>query len=86
MYIEETLREALRRHAEVANPEDVEWAERWVKRVTILLEWIAQHPHLVEIQNEASALLQLYRGEAVPEKAAEEAGETETVARARQRG
>lgn len=44
---------------------DVEEARRWLARTEILLDWIAKHPKLVEINCEAAMLLMRYRGEPV---------------------
>jgi len=40
-------------------------AERWLARAEVLLDWIAKHPRLVEINCEAAHLLSLYRGASV---------------------
>lgn len=44
-----------------------EEAELWLRRVEVLLEWILQHPKLVEVRHEAARLLTDLRGEDVLE-------------------
>jgi len=48
-----------------APPAELDAARAWVARTEILLEWISQHPKLVEINCEAAQLLGQLRSEAV---------------------
>lgn len=62
MSVRSNLDQALKKLGRSA---DVEEAQRWLARTEILLEWISQHPKLVEINCEAAMLLGQLRGEAV---------------------
>lgn len=37
-------------------------ARLWLARTEVFLDWVAQHPHLFEINCEAARLLSMYRG------------------------
>lgn len=37
-------------------------AQLWLARAEVFLDWVAQHPHLFEINCEAARLLSMYRG------------------------
>ena len=65
MTLEETIREALRRQAKAGDHAAAEEAERWVLRVSVLLDWIAKSPQFVESQSEAAALLCRFHGSKV---------------------
>lgn len=41
-------------------------ARHWLARTEVLLDWIARHPRLVEVNGEAGHLLSLFRGEPGP--------------------
>jgi hypothetical protein len=58
MPVEQTLLRAL--NADGAD-RDAEEARVWLKRTESLLEWVARHPRLVEINAEAAHLLARYR-------------------------
>ena len=58
MPVEQTLLRAL--NADGAD-RDAEEARAWLKRTESLLEWVARHPKLVEINAEAAHLLARYR-------------------------
>ncbi|GIW43302.1 MAG: hypothetical protein KatS3mg077_0584 [Candidatus Binatia bacterium] len=64
MSVERTLQEALQ---SLPDREAAEEAQLWVCRVEVLLEWILQHPKLVEVRHEAARLLTDLRGEDVLE-------------------
>lgn len=64
MSVDRTFKEAL---ASVADRQAAEEAELWVRRVEVLLEWILQHPKLIEVRHEAARLLTDLRGEDVLE-------------------
>ncbi|GBD26351.1 hypothetical protein HRbin30_01683 [bacterium HR30] len=64
MSVDRTFKEALE---SVADRQAAEEAELWVRRVEVLLEWILQHPKLIEVRHEAARLLTDLRGEDVLE-------------------
>ncbi len=64
MSVDRTLKDALQ---SVSDPQAREEAQLWVRRVEVLLEWILQHPKLIEVRHEAARLLTDLRGEDVLE-------------------
>ncbi|MCX8072844.1 MAG: hypothetical protein N3C12_10385 [Candidatus Binatia bacterium] len=64
MSVDRTLKEALQ---SVPDPKAAEEAALWIRRVEVLLEWILQHPKLIEVRHEAARLLTDLRGEDVLE-------------------
>jgi hypothetical protein len=68
MSVRSTLDRALSRweqqsESNVVEGELVQEARAWLARTEVLLEWIAKHPKMVEVNREAAALLIRYRGE-----------------------
>ena len=58
MPVEQTLLRALEANGA---DRDSDEARTWLKRTESLLEWVARHPKLVEINAEAEHLLARYR-------------------------
>jgi hypothetical protein len=63
MAVQRTLERALEAAEIDAGARDE--ARAWLARTEVLLDWIARHPKLVEINSEAAHLLGRYRGGAV---------------------
>lgn len=66
MSVQETLETALNclggeRPSHRPDAEALEEARAWLARTEVLLDWIAQHPKLVEINCEAARLVNWYR-------------------------
>jgi len=40
-------------------------AQLWLARTEVFLDWVAQHPHLFELNCEAARLLSMYQGTTV---------------------
>jgi len=67
MSIQETLQRALEclsqlREQQPGDPEALAEARAWLARTETLLDWIAKHPKMHEINCEAAGLLFRYRG------------------------
>lgn len=60
-----SVRNSLEVMIAAANQDDPRTAEvrRWLARTEALLDWVAKHPKLVEVNCEAGHLLAEYRGE-----------------------
>lgn len=56
MSVRETLEKS------IGTPSGNDEARLWLARAEVFLDWVAQHPHLFEINCEAARLLAMYRG------------------------